>query len=139
MSTTDDTTSTSTPDVTAIDPAMLDEVEQALDAVQGGVQTDDGIPQAESDRPVAHANGIPQAETVHGPVAHANGIPQAETIEGPVAHANGIPQAETTDGIPQAETPPPGGVAHANGIPQAETIRPVAHANGIPQAETVGP
>src|SRR3954470_2688029 len=50
MSTTDDM-STSTPD--ALDPITVDEVEQALTAVQGGGETTDdgGIPQAEATRP----------------------------------------------------------------------------------------
>ena len=69
MSTTDDIRSTTTPDATTLDPAMLDEVEQALTAAQdGGDTTDGGIPHAETTRPgggVAHPNGgIPHAEVV---------------------------------------------------------------------------
>ncbi|GAA3437994.1 hypothetical protein [Kutzneria kofuensis] len=99
MSTTDDTTSTSTPDATTLDPAMLDEVEQALHAAaqDGGGDTTDG--------------GIPHAEDHPGAVALAD-------VEGGVAHPNG--------GIPHAETTKPGGgVAHPNGgIPHAEIVRP---------------
>lgn len=102
MSTTDDTTSTSTPDATALDPAMLDEVEQALDAVQngggqnGGGQTDDG------GIPIAEGQPVAKADTADGGVAHPNG---------------GIPIAETTR--------PGGGVARPNGgIPHAEIVRP---------------
>ena len=113
MSTTDDFASTSTPDATTLDPAMLDEVEQALTAAQdGGDTTDGGIPHAEDPRGVvALADG---GDTTDG------GIPHAETKPpvGGVAHPNG--------GIPHAETTRPGGgVAHPNGgIPHAEVVRP---------------
>lgn len=113
MSTTDDFASTSTPDATTLDPAMLDEVEQALDAAQfGGEQTDGGIPQAETTKP----GGIAQLDDITG----TGGVAQP---------LGGIPQPETptplTGGIPQPEGPNRGGVAHPNGgIPQAETVHP---------------
>jgi hypothetical protein len=117
MSTTDDTTSTSTPDATTLDPAMLDEVEQALADAQdgGGETTDGGIPQAEGTKPVA------QLDAGKGGVAHPNGgIPQAETTR-----PDGMRPLDGGIGQPETENPKKGGVAHPNGgIPQAETVHP---------------
>ena len=93
MSTTDDTASTSTPDVTAIDPAMLDEVEKALD----GVATAQSIPQGETVD--LQANSIPQGETT--PPTQNSSIPQGENptpqVHGKLTSAS-IPQGETVGG-----------------------------------------
>jgi len=111
MSTLDDK-STSTPD--ALDPITVDEVEQALTAVQGGGETTDGgIPHAETE-PVGAVALADGGDTTQGGIPHAESEPQG----GGVAHPNG--------GIPHAETTKVGGgVAHPNGgIPHAEVVRP---------------
>jgi len=117
MSTTDDM-STSTPD--ALDPITVDEVEQALTAVQGGGETTDdgGIPQAEATRPggTAHLD----TATKGGVARPLGGIPQAETSK-----PDAMRPLDGGIGQPETENPPRGGVAHPNGgIPQAETVHP---------------
>ncbi|MFI9384036.1 hypothetical protein [Kutzneria sp. NPDC052558] len=103
MSTTDDTTSTSTPDAT-LDPATVAEVEQALDGVQGGgvAQPNGGIGHAETVQPVA----LVQPAT--GGIGHPEDPqpgPVPPTADGGIGH----PEGPKPDGIAK----PHGGIGHA--------------------------
>jgi hypothetical protein len=121
MSTTDDTRSTSTPDAT-LDPAMLAEVEQALNTVHAdgdGNTGDGGIPVGEIVKPGTVAQ-LGTATKKGGGVAQPNGgIPVGEVI----TLAGG--GTEDTGGIPVGEIKHQGGVAQPHGgIPHGETVRP---------------
>lgn len=130
MSTTDDTSPTSTPDAT-LDPAMLDEVEQALSAAAqgGGEQTGNGgIPVGELPKPgtVAQTDVITRQG---GGVARPNGgIPVGEiiTVDGTDDPNGGIPVGESGHPPTAAHTDTKqGGVARPNGgIPHGETVHP---------------
>jgi hypothetical protein len=104
VSTTDDPDSTQ-PDANAVDPVMLDEVEQALNALQDGGEPADGGT-GEDPRPNVGGShpmgGIPHDEPGPGGIAYPmGGIPHAEPDPG----AAGSPH----EGIPMAATSGPDG------------------------------
>ncbi|QUQ69525.1 hypothetical protein [Kutzneria sp. CA-103260] len=125
MSTTDDTQSTSTPDAT-LDPAMLAEVEQALDAVHGGgvARPNGGIGHAETVEPTdvvrTETGGIGHPED---PQPGQGGQPGL-TVQ-PVSGLQPGRSVQAEGGIGHPEGPKPDGVARPNGgIGHAETVRP---------------
>jgi hypothetical protein len=120
VSTTDDPDSTQ-PDANAVDPVMLDEVEQALNALQDGGEPADGGT-GEDPRPNVGGShpmgGIPHAEPGPGGgvVSPMGGIPHAEPGPGGIAYPMG--------GIPHAEPDPGAAGSPHEGIPMAATSGP---------------
>ena len=114
MSTTDDTRSTSTPDAT-LDPATLDEVEQALsvgDLAEPGAVAHTGVDTRQGGGVARPNGGIPVGEiiTVDGTDDPNGGIPVGESGHPPTAAHTDTRQ---------------GGVARPNGgIPHGETVHP---------------